>query len=846
MALPNGLSQVSDLGSLQGSLGYNIVDIPLMTATAASGSPAAGTFHSTITNRAPMYDLRKDLGVRMGNNRISTQQTYPIQNEYGPNGETVYGVINDYFGQVRLVGDNVAVNFIDTYGPRFNVGIGNYVEITFYGTGLNVICLQDVATRQFNAQVDGGAAGPNLFPANGSSILGDRKYPQNTIINAASNLTIGVHTVRINSTGSGGQPIPTFGFEVLNEQFLTTTANINSSNQLTSVANTTNLAVGMDITGVNIPANTTISSISGSTITMSAAATATTVGITVRFGNNFIKVNPGTSWKNGQKLYNPTQHLSAYNSGFESGTLGSRGGRVAVYQKANGSIAKAVNPVGSQLNLAAADHSNEEGRVLTVDEFSASRTDDITGPGSSEADRAFTLDDGTLTLSGRNIQFINQSGVPNSIQVGASSPNFYANITFTGTGLDIEAYDTFTSINTHAVSIDGATTIGNIPNVGTASLVRIRKIVSGLPYGTHTVKLTATNNIAGGLRITKFITYQPKTPTIPTDASLIGTYNILANYDGTTATGTATADNIQMPIGILSKSPAREMTYVGTGFSIPITGIVESPPHGFYTATNTNGEYYEYTFFGTGISLHHRCGGAATTMSILIDGVLDATGVSRASFTNNGGGAYTGVFTAGGNPQRLEFTGLALGKHTIRVTRAGAGTGALNLWALNVITPIHSYKDNGPFVVQNTLAIGSQGVSDSRRLASQVNQQQISQAVDLGANTTTSVTEVKGLADISTIIKVSKYGNLDIEGLMTLTNAANNGAQLQIYVNGVPFGKSMFVYATVGMASAEANIIVKALVPVSPGIYKVNLYWNASSGFTATGERRTLTVKFSE
>lgn len=56
-----------------------------------------------------------------------------------------------------------------------------------------------------------------------------------------------------------------------------------SSNQLTNVSDMTNIYLGGNITGPGIPANTTISSTSGTTITLSQNATATATGITFNF-----------------------------------------------------------------------------------------------------------------------------------------------------------------------------------------------------------------------------------------------------------------------------------------------------------------------------------------------------------------------------------------------------------------------------------------------------------------------------------------------------------------------------------------------------------------------------------
>lgn len=68
-----------------------------------------------------------------------------------------------------------------------------------------------------------------------------------------------------------------------NIPFSTTGSTTNGSNQLTSLAYEGGITVGQTITGTGIPGGTTVSSIAGTTITMSANATATNVGTAVVF-----------------------------------------------------------------------------------------------------------------------------------------------------------------------------------------------------------------------------------------------------------------------------------------------------------------------------------------------------------------------------------------------------------------------------------------------------------------------------------------------------------------------------------------------------------------------------------
>jgi len=78
------------------------------------------------------------------------------------------------------------------------------------------------------------------------------------------------------------------------DSILTTTGTISSgSNQLTSLASTSGLAIGDFIFATGIPSGTTIASIAGSTVTMSQNATLNGVGISVTFYSPSVITTPG-------------------------------------------------------------------------------------------------------------------------------------------------------------------------------------------------------------------------------------------------------------------------------------------------------------------------------------------------------------------------------------------------------------------------------------------------------------------------------------------------------------------------------------------------------------------------
>lgn len=736
-----------------------------INATTATGTPAPGTFHSTIVNRAPIADLSQDLKPRMGIERVMTQQIFQLQNEFGPNGEPVWGAVNDTVGMVRFVGSGWA-NSVDAAGVRPNSGsMNDFVEVTFYGTGLNVLTYQDnAAVRDYRASVDGGAEGSN-FQIQGSVAISGRNYTANQIANVAAGLTLAVHTVKIRNAGATGN-LNVLGFEILNQ-------------------------------------------------------------------SSSVIVNPGSSYINGKKLTSSVQNVLPYNSSFESGTLGTRGGRVVVYQKADGSIAKAVQPVdAAQANLTSANHQNEEvSRTFHWREFGAGRADDFSGNFANGSNLAFTLDDGTTTLVGSAVSYS-----PTQSLYSNTTGSFYT-FTFTGTGLDLLENDGNGTIDSHTILVDGVS-IGS-----TSTLVNgYRKIVSGLPYGTHTVKIL--RNAAGNsaMAVKQFIVYQPKKPTIPSGAVELADYNVMADY---IANGISGPDRIGS--GVLRKHTIREVVYVGTWsatLSIASMG-------GWIVSSSTTNDYIQYTFFGSGLDLRFENTATTSTWQISLDGSTNLSGLTTSSY---GAGissftASTGTLVTTTTPivtNGISISNLVLGLHTIKITKT-AGAGAVNWVGMDIITPIHSHKSNLWYDQQNTLLVGSNAISDNRvfspvkDLGAQI--KNVSQAVGVISSPTTTSTTLIPMPDMSVIhsnntgrIKISYSANVGC-------SAVNGNVGLLAYVNGQSVVASQD-YATSSTGNASTIISKTIIANVSPGVHKIDIYWTVDTGTaTAIQNRRNLTVE---
>ena len=557
--------------------------------------------NTTIQNRAKVV---RSLKAIAGVERIMCKGVNILPDEFGPNGEQVLES-SDKDSRIRMVGSGW-ISIADASGTSIQSStLGDFLEITFYGTGVNWVYATYSIAADLRVSVDGGAEGSNIWVGTTySNVLNQRNYSQNTLINLASGLSLGWHTVKLRFAAAVA--VRYFGFEVLNQR--------------------TDLAV-----------------------------------------------YSGTGISNGS-----SQGLSALTtSAFNAGVSGTRGARVVKYVQ-GGVVSQAVQEVDATSKyLTLADHTNEEVvRRINFREFGANRADDFsTLAGITGSSRAFTLDDGTTTLAGTSV--IGTSVGANEDYMGSTAAGGFFLITFVGTGLDIYAIPGTSGVqDSSTVTVDGGTSVGTILNpAGNGKLIRV---CSGLPYGTHTVKFTRNAVTGFGLAVADFITYRPKTPSIPAGALKVAAYNVMADFS---ATAIVSPDAISS--GVLNKSQAREFIYVGT-WAAALNATVKN---GITIASSTVGNYVEYTFWGTGFSIVANVGVSGTaTLSV------DGSNYSGATVTAGSvvGAVWTMATTNGG---RIRVNGLTLGKHTVRLT-VTTNSGALFIHGIDVVTPIHAQESS--------------------------------------------------------------------------------------------------------------------------------------------------------
>jgi hypothetical protein len=755
-----------------------------------TGAPSSSQFRTFgIVNRASIPNLSNDLRARMGIDRIQVQQAVELQNEVGPNGEKIFGALNDDRNLIRFVGN--WKNLTNTFGSVVNPSaVGDYIEVVFYGTGLNMLVGFVNETQDIRVIVDGGSEGSNIWP-NGSTLLNGRNYSQNAVLSIASGLSQGLHTVRIRQANLGSSGVYLTGFEILNE-------------------------------------------------------------------SSTINVRPGTSYQNGKKLVLSSAQSLAYNSSFESilrdgslvGSLSTRGAHVVVYQKSDGTVAKAaIETNSSAAYITSADHTNEEvARTYYPREFGAGRSDDFSTLLSSGSTRAFTLDDGTTALACQNYALNNVGGLGDGLIVGSGAGDFVT-FTFVGTGLDITNVRNATSNSSYTITVDG-TNVLTASVFGGSGFNNVLKIASGLPYGTHTVKINMTTNGGVALAIGKFIVYQPKKPSIPAGAVELADYNVMADFIANTTVGVDTIST-----GILRKNCTREGVYFGTGWTLGLGPINNSGGFSSGGTTVTSGAYIEYTFFGTGFDFRGFGGvGYTTNTQVTLNGLnatttnfpsLVSSAISPFTFT-----ASTGVLTQNGaNTAGAGFriSGLPLAKYTVRFTNNANAT-YLDMSNIDVITPIHSVKSNFQADLQNTLPVGSCALSDNRRLSAVKSEDPAKatiQAIGISSVSTTSTVPVP-IPDATCVVRTTKpLSYIEVWFTGSATNTSNgNFVQGVIYVDNLPVAVPSTAYPLSGNGDA---IVCHAIVPVGAGTHTITTYWKVSAGTGSfqsnSGENRILTVR---
>ena len=774
------------------------------SATIAAGT---GNFITTIVGRAPIPDIANDLRASFGIDRIQTQQIQLLQSEQGANGEPVYSVVNDDRGLVRFVGQ--WVQSVGTYGQYIQTTGSNstdYVEITFYGMGINLLSFPNSAAP--TVSYDGGSAVTLSAMTGGSQILGNRNVNSNTLYSGVSVLALGLHTAKITS----GTQLLICGFEILNATSGSSNININAGNAyykglVYNNAAADSIHYNQDFSGNTIFTGTH----KGGRIVR--YMTASNV-----FGHGATAVNAS----------GPQYGNSAVHAGYEE-------------------AARVYYPREFGAGNYNATYGSETDFSLMINNFRAS---------------AFTLDDGTTTLVASSGAITSFTAGIEGVYINPTATNTLT-FTFVGCGLDILlSDDSANSTSAYTYQIDGGSSTPWFYSTGSTAL-RTQKVASGLSYGTHTFTATMTTSTSCKVTFTAFKVYQPLKPSVPAGAVEICDYNVMGTYAAATNTGNSPLFH---STGVLTKTAMRELVYVGSWTPIMMTSSV-GYVHGWMTYTSTTNDYIQYTFYGTGFDFRYQAypdGGTSILVSLqnlstggsmlpLTTGNFSFSystyGVTGKFNATNGTLDQTGTATGCG----LCISGLPLAVYTVKILKQAGGT-YLRAEGIDIITPIHVHKHNTYATLQNTLSIGSQGMADTRQIDPNTVSNMLSvqprkawtQALGV-QNTNAQFTSGANtpIPDMFCSIKTSG-GPIEIKYSVNVYAATSGSGWVgyQAYVDGlIPSGTANQTFVNYTY-NDQILLIDTITVPVSPGFHVVHV-WASSNSVTLAlnGVYRKLTVR---
>ena len=169
---------------------------------------------TTIQNRSQVLDSSNMIQAVMGVERIPVRGINLLPKEFGANGEQVWE-IESKDSRIRLVGSGWTSGGFGA-GIFYTATVNDYIEISFYGTGLNLMAHINNDARDARVTIDNQTESATniLIGSTVSPILNGRLYVPNVILNAASGLTLGQHTVKIRCQSTY---LTISGFEILNQ-----------------------------------------------------------------------------------------------------------------------------------------------------------------------------------------------------------------------------------------------------------------------------------------------------------------------------------------------------------------------------------------------------------------------------------------------------------------------------------------------------------------------------------------------------------------------------------------------------------------------------------------------------
>jgi len=759
-------------------------------------------------------DLKPSFGVE----RINIDQMYELEGEKDDNDKTVLEITTPqkdkrcrFFGnwkiEVGSTGSQISIQ-------NLPAGYTNKVlSVTFIGTGLNILALNGITATRLSCDIylDGVDTG-NTFQSIADNVLSNKNVKTNETFNLVSNIPYGIHTVDLYPTSgspNGSRDIRMYGFEII----------VDDSDEIKRQAGS--YFINGKLTQVN------------------SDSWANPDGGTDSDG---ISVNPNDT---GAKI------LECIN------TKGER----KYYT---------TNVPASPSYTSSVDHSDEEiQKAYYWREFGAGLTSDFSrGVISGTAYACFVLDDNVTSLMGHHIttQFLG-SPAKDCLSMDGSGDEIL--LTFVGTGLDLVWAGhnaTPGTLNQTTFYVDG-TSVEVFAPTNVDNTLKVKPIVSGLFYGTHTLKIRTTG-AAGTVRfcIKDFIVYEPKTPKffklnkptnwesnegywdLPNDVMSLTCYNIFADFSGFTGA----SDIMKMSQGVLRHHAQREIVYSGSNWS---TSYNTNTHASFYSSTNAQNEYCEFIFFGTGTTFRYFDGaGFSQNVRVQLDDFsgagyqdLNSGNFGTLTFAYSDADPRVGADSAYINQdveagsfynKEVRYSDLPLGLYKIKLLKNDAGVLPLNINSFDVITPIHHSQmpigNMNPTQVTNT--IGNCAMKDLREL-SPVKDSKGAKRIA----TARGVASAPAISANSYVPMPDMYINWYSDGInptrisfigMIYGSVVSGPLLTDIYIDGV--SADVVSKVDVKTASYDDLLTIEWVGILSKGTHHIEVKWRSDNGWTIT------------
>ncbi len=413
---------------------------------------------------------------------------------------------------------------------------------------------------------------------------------------------------------------------------------------LTSVSSLTGLAIGQVLTGAGIPANTAISAISGTTITMSANATATV--------STAVTITSSASLAVGQVLSAPVSFTGITTSGSPTITGITSVTGLAAGQGLTGTGIPA-NTVISSITGSAAPYS------ITMSanaNYTITTAEPITSTGPIPLNTTISSISGTtITMSAKA-----NATISSAMTVVSSGPVPY-NATVTSVGatapysitMSAPANVTPAPIVISGVTTAGSNTITNAWGVGASGTVVLTGLVAGQP-------LTGVG-IPAGATITSWGTVYPYSITMSQNATAT-----LApvTFTGVTTSGSNTLTSVSSVTGL---AVGQALTGTGIPANSVISAIGSTAPYTITMVSATTGAVANATLTVTALST------ITTSEIISFPAGVSLTCLSPVPITSGGEVLTSPTVSTVSSPAAETLT---VGQGTITISQPALSTGS--------------------------------------------------------------------------------------------------------------------------------------------------------------------------